>query len=396
MTDAGPNTLPSVFFLDQSGDLGGAELSLLDIVADYQGEKHLCLLDEGPFAERLRTAGETVEVLPLSSEVRRGSGLGAMISGLPQLMRTTSAIGRSARRFDVVYANTMKALVLAALSRPLHRRPVIWHIRDILSPEHFSGMSLRVARWAANLGTCRQIANSEATAAAFRAIGGKSVPEVIYNAIPDRAFAPDQRAALRAALVAETGFSAERPILGVFGRLADWKGQHVVVEALNAVPEAQLVIVGGALFGEAAYEERLRAQIRDAGLEGRVRLLGFRDDVPALMGGVDVVVHSSIQPEPFGRVIVEAMLAGTPLIATAAGGALEIVKNGETGLLVTPGDAGALTATLADLLEDGAMQTRMASAARANALERFSPEFCFARIAQVLCEARGVGASAQS
>ena len=380
-------SLPNVFFLDQSGELGGAELSLLDIIANYDGPKYVCLLAEGPFADRLRAAGEAVQVQPFSSVVRRESGTCAMFAALPQLMRVSFAIGRAARGTDIVYANTMKALVLAVMSWPVHRRPVIWHIRDILSTEHFSAKSLRVARLAANFGSCRQIANSEATAAAFRAAGGKGEPVVIYNAISEQGFAPEDRAALREKLVNETGFSPNEPIIGVFGRLAEWKGQDVVVEALKSLPRCQLAIVGGALFGEDSYEAQLRRKIVEAGLKDRVRMLGFRSDVPSLMGGVDVVVHSSIQPEPFGRVIVEAMLAGTPVIATRAGGAMEIVRNGETGLLVSPGDANDLTEALNSLLDDAVQTEKMAATALSVARENFSSEGCFARVVQVICEA---------
>lgn len=377
---------PAVFFLDQSGDLGGAELSLLDIVAFYKGRKTVCLLSDGPFAERLREAGHDVLMLPLSSGVRRGSGIAAMLRSLPGMGRAIWRIGRAARGYDLVYANTMKALVLAALSRPLHRRPVVWHIRDILSPEHFSGMSLRVARLAANLGTDRQIANSQATADAFRDAGGKTDPVVIHNAIPTDGFHPENRPALRRALVDETGLDPAAPVIGVFGRLAEWKGQHIVIDAVARIPGCQLVIVGGALFGEDAAEARLRQQVADAGLQDRVRFLGFRNDVPALMGGVDVVVHSSIQPEPFGRVIVEAILAGTPVIAAQAGGALEIVKPGETGLLVPPADPAALAQAIERLIDDPDLRESMAEAALLDARARFSPDGCFPRVEAVIRE----------
>ncbi|WP_376870730.1 glycosyltransferase family 4 protein [Albirhodobacter sp. R86504] len=381
--------LPRVFFLDQSGDLGGAELSLLDIVGQYRGEKRVCLLSDGPFAAKLRAAGHDVQMLPLTSGVRRGSGVAEMLRSLPHLARVIAGIGRSARAFDVVYANTMKALVLAALSRPLHRRPVIWHIRDILSADHFSPLALKVARSAANLGTDRQIANSEATAAAFRAAGGHQEAVVIHNAIPTGAFHPQNRASLRTVLVQETGLDPANPIIGVFGRLAEWKGQHIVIEAISKICGCQLAIVGGALFGENAAEARLRQKVADLGLSERVRFLGFRDDVPALMGGVDIVVHSSIQPEPFGRVIVEAMLAGTPVIATRAGGAIEIVTDDATGLLVAPGDVDALAQAIARLIADPNLQQQFSEAALIDAKARFSPEICFPRIDSVICSVAG-------
>ena len=148
--------------------------------------------------------------------------------------------------------------------------------------------------------------------------GGKITPTIIYNAISPEGFLPENRKCYREALVKHTSLNPNQPIVGVFGRLAQWKGQHIISAAILELPDFQVVFVGSALFGEDQYEQELKRQTQE--LSERVRFLGFRRDIPILMGGVDVIVHSSIQPEPFGRVIVEAMLSGTPVVATRAGG----------------------------------------------------------------------------
>ena len=124
----------------------------------------------------------------------------------------------------------------------------------------------------------------------------------------------------------------------MFGRLAAWKGQHVFIRALAGVPDLHAVIVGGALFGEEAYEADLKRLCAELGVADRVHFLGFRRDIPRLMRMMDLIVHASTAPEPFGRVLVEAMLARTPLIASRAGGALEIVQDRVSGRLVAPDD----------------------------------------------------------
>ena len=128
----------------------------------------------------------------------------------------------------------------------------------------------------------------------------------------------------------------------------------MLAEALIELPEAQALLVGDALFGEQAYRQSLEDALARSGVAKHVRLTGFRSDIPALMQLCDVIVHTSTAPEPFGRVIVEGMLAGRPVIASDAGGAAEIVENEDSGLLIPPGDptllAGALRRLLADPL----------------------------------------------
>ena len=162
-------------------------------------------------------------------------------------------------------------------------------------------------------------------------------------------------------------------MVGVFSRLAPWKGQHVLIDALTAVPDVHALFVGDALFpGDETYAEQLRVQARRHGLTHRVHFLGFRDDIPTLMHAVDVVAHTSTAPEPFGRVIVEGMLAGRPVVATRAGGPTEIIQDDVNGKLVPPGDADQLANVLRAFLSDPATTTRLAERGRKDARARFS------------------------
>ena len=146
---------------------------------------------------------------------------------------------------------------------------------------------------------------------------------------------------MRASLGLPEGF-----LFGVFSRLAPWKGQRVALDALAQMPGAHCAIVGGALFGEDAYERSLREAAQEMGIADRVHFLGHRGDVPRLMSAMDAVVHPSVDPEPFGRTLVEAMLCRVPVVAARTGAVPEILDEGRAGLLVPPGDAAALASSL--------------------------------------------------
>ncbi len=365
---------PRILFLDHVGVLGGGELSLLDIARHFAAGSRVLLFEDGPFRDRLEAAGVVVEVVtaPASvSRVRRAGGTMQALRGLPGVLKLARAVARRARSYDLLYANSQKAFIVAALAGRWTRRPVVWHLRDLLDAAHFGNTQRRVVVGLANRWAACVLANSEATATAFVEAGGRAeIARVVHNGIAPEDFVEVDRAGVEA-LRDSLGLRGA-PVVGVFSRLAAWKGQHVLLDALASLPEVHALLVGTALFEEEAYAAALRRRAEAPGLAGRVHFLGFRDDIPALLHLVDVVAHTSTAPEPFGRVVVEGMLAGRPVVATRAGGVLEIIDDGMTGLLLAPGDAGALARALHDLLASPEKARRIAAAGQAVALERFS------------------------
>ncbi len=186
----------------------------------------------------------------------------------------------------------------------------------------------------------------------------------IYDGINCEAFAPGGGAAVRR----EFGIPAEAPLVGIVGHLQRWKGQLLVVEAIAIArarhPDLRCLIVGGVHRLGEDYAAEVRARIAAEGLDRHVILTGARRDVAACMDAMDVVIHSSIRAEPFGRVLIEAMALGRPLIAPRLGGPCEIVADGETGILVPPRDAAALAEAIATLVADRPRCAAMGRAAR--------------------------------
>ncbi|GJG86382.1 glycosyl transferase [Gemmatimonadetes bacterium T265] len=378
-----------VLFLDHVGVLGGAELSLLDIARHHAGSSTVALMADGPFGERLRAAGVRTVLLTASAATRglRRESAVPSPAALAGLLGVARAVARLARAHDVIYANSQKAFVVATAAGAAARRPVIWHLRDILSGEHFSRTNVRAVVALANGRAARVVANSCATADAFVGRGGRAGKvRVVYNGIDAAAFAA-VRDADAAAARAALGLG-DAPAVGVFGRLSPWKGQHVLLDALPRLPGVHALVVGDALFGEVDYATGLRARAAALGVADRVHFLGFRADVETLMRVADVVVHTSVSAEPFGRVIVEGMLAGRPVVATRGGGAVEIVRDGETGALVPPEDAARLAAAIAALLRTDAGAV-VAAAGRADAAARFSMDAMLAGVSREITEVSG-------
>jgi len=328
-----------ILYIDQTAELGGAELSLFAEVTNLPHQASVLLFQDGRLREMLEGAGIAVEVLASAEaarQVKKGSGLVSVLAAAPAVLRLVYAVAARAKQHDLIYANSQKAFVVGALAAALTGKRLVWRLRDVLDETHFSASLIKIVVRLANWKASCVIANSEATKRAFGQAGGDlSRAFVAYPGIDERPFAAvtdDQVAAMRA----ELGVG-EAKLVGVFGRLSAWKGQDVFVEALARVPGVVGVIVGGALFGEEAFEKTLREKIVALGVQDRVRLLGFREDIPVLMRAMDVVVHCSVAAEPFGRVVVEGMLAGKPVVASKAGGVMEILEDRVTGLLVEPG-----------------------------------------------------------
>jgi glycosyltransferase involved in cell wall biosynthesis len=336
-----------VLFVCHTGSISGAELVLLDLVQPWAGESAF-LFEDGPLHQALAGRGLKVSISRWGqglNDVRRDSSLLKVIPIVGRLCAIVMEVMSAARKNDIVYANSQKAFVLAAVAAKLARRPLIWHLHDIITGVHFGAMQRRVQVTLANHCTAKVIVPSQAAADAFIAEGGRSDLVVVVPNGLDVAPDPKTPAEIRQELKLPEG-----PLVGVFSRLAAWKGQHVVLQALAKTPDVSCIIAGSALFGEEPYADRLNRMVVELGLGDRVHFLGQRSDVPHLMRAVDAVIHPSIDPEPFGRTLVEAMLADVPVIATDAGAASDILEAGEAGTLVPPGDADALAAAIARVM----------------------------------------------
>ena len=364
-----------ILFVDHTGVMGGAELSLLDLATAHRETSKVLLFQDGPFYDRLTDAGVKARIARAESEVlelKASAGLDALKS-IPGIWNLAGAIAEEAKGYDLVVANSQKAFIAAAVARLRNSPPLVWHLRDILTARHFSPINRKVAVLLANSFAHRVIVNSEATGKAFVAAGGKpKLVKVVYNGFESAKFdgvTESETTRIRADLGV-----GDNPLVGLFSRLSYWKGQHVLLEAIAKVPQAHAVFVGDALFGEQEYVARLQELVRTLKIEDRVHWLGFRQDIPQLMKACDIIAHTSTEPEPFGRVIVEGQLAQKPVIASGAGGALELIEPGVTGYLFPLEEAEVLSDRISSLLKEPELAMKIALQGYHHAKNNFALE----------------------
>lgn len=199
---------------------------------------------------------------------------------------------------------------------------------------------------------------------------------------------PDAIVALRAAL----GCTSEHFVVAHVGRLVRWKGQDVFLQALarlhGEIPGLRAWVIGeaDANTDSQAFARSLHEMARSLGIADQAVFTGHRKDALDLMASADVVVHSSVKPEPFGLVIIEGMAAGRPVIASSAGAGEEIVENNVTGLLVPPGDAEALATAIRTLARNPELRVCMGEEARRRVAQHFSIERYVTRLESLYLE----------
>jgi glycosyltransferase involved in cell wall biosynthesis len=272
----------------------------------------------------------------------------------------------------LVHTNSLKAALYGGVGGRAAGVPVLWHVRDRIADDYLPKPAVRAVRVLARWLPSTVVANSQATLDTL----GPGLGSVSVTPSPVVMDAVAANESLRRIGGPFT--------VAIVGRLSPWKGQHIFLDAFaDALPgEQHAVIVGSAMFGEDDYEHELRAQCTRLGLDDRVTFLGFQRDVFAVLAGVDAIVHASTVPEPFGQVIVEGMAAGVPVIATAAGGPLEIITDEVDGLLVAPGDVDALARALRRLEADPMLRAQLAKNGRLRALD-FTPERVAAQLLDI-------------
>lgn len=360
-----------ILSLNPSSQLGGAEWVLHDLVTHLDTNRFTTVVvvpKPGPLVEKLRDAGIDVRIVsafaPLLGLGRHSRWMDVMRT-LPAFARATAGLFQLKRiiekeKIDIVHAHGIKMHFLSGALRLLINTPLIWHLHDFVSRRKFYPLYRRLAEASPSL----IIVNSHAVAAD---LGRMRNVTVVHNGVDTDRFLPMEK-------------SRDRSLrIGIVGMLAPWKGHQVFLDAARRVSrqvdQVTFWIIGDEIYdtaGHQGYRQQLEHWVKLNNLQHRVVFTGFRPDVAHLINTLDIVVHASIEPEPFGRVLIEAMACGKPVIAANAGGVPEIVEHEVTGLLTAPRDAQQLADMMLRLLRQPSERERFGSAGRRRVERLFS------------------------
>jgi L-malate glycosyltransferase len=374
--------MKKILFYNHTGQISGAERVLLMILErlDRSRLEPVVLCPASGRLMRMTTdlGIKTVGLDPLAARFTwRPDRLIRYVASFVRVIRAArAAVVKEAP--DIIHANSIRAgLAMSAATVGLGM-PVVWHAHDLL-PRHPLSTMIRLFACASRRNQI--VAISRAVAARFGGIllrwCHRRVPlTTILNAVDLKRFQPDSasRQEIRRALkVAEIDL-----LVGTVGQLTPRKGQHELIQAFAevalAIPNAMLLIVGEPLFNrDTDYAHSLIRVANSLGVTDRIRFLGPREDVHAIMRALDLLVVNS-RVEPFGLTVVEAMASGTAVLATAVDGITEIVSHGEDGWLVQARDHDALVKAMLTLLRDHGLRAELGRKGRRQANARFSIE----------------------
>jgi glycosyltransferase involved in cell wall biosynthesis len=382
-----------IVYLNPNGQLGGAEICLIDMLvsirsAEPDWELVLVLGEDGPFANQAKAVGVDVIVAPFPRALGRlGDSGGGRMRSLWSCFKAAGATGRYATNLgrtlgklqpDLIHTNGFKMHVLAAWVHP-RNTPVIWHVHDYVSTRPLMRRLLRLfaRRCAAAIG------NSFSVVSDIQKVCGPQLRTLcLYNAVNLNSYAPvdDSLSHSKTDLDALAGI--DRPAkgtvrIGLVATMAHWKGHEIFLRALARLPRNfpfRAYIIGGAIYQTENSQrtlEELRGIAEELGIADKTAFTGYVEQTAGAIRALDILVHASTQPEPFGRVIAEGMACGRAVICSAAGGAAELITEGEDALAHSPGDEVGLSLRMLELIQNDELRARLGQAGRITAERRF-------------------------
>jgi glycosyltransferase involved in cell wall biosynthesis len=365
-----------ILYLHASAELYGSDYVLLELIRRLDRNKYqpiVLLPFQGPLVEELVAVGADVRVLGFAVLRRQYFTLRGIMEYIMCFLKSTWQIYQIIRRENVALVHTNTIVVWGgAVAARLARKPHIWQVMEIIvSPKilwKFSSLLVGVL-------ADRVSAISDAVRNHLISGYAGNIKKVatVYHGVDSAVYHPsiDPSPVRR-----EFGLSGDVPVVGMAARISPWKGQDCFLRSavlvLKEIPETRFFAVGDVFPGNERYREEMLELIDELGIRDSVIVTGFRTDLPQVMSVFDVFVLPSTQPEPNATVLLGAMGLGKAVVATAAGGTLETVIDGETGFLVPPDRPDLMANAIVKLLKDPQKRRTFGEAGRARQEAVFS------------------------
>jgi glycosyltransferase involved in cell wall biosynthesis len=390
-----------IAYVSPVGVLGGAENCLLSVMASVkqarpQAQLHLVASSDGPLLQSASELGVSVHLVPMpqcmtelgDSVLHRREGVAArarmalrLIAALPQTALYILKLRRALKAIapDVVHSNGLKSHLLTAVAYGPRTR-LFWHLHDFIGARPAMGRALR---WASPRATGAIAISAAVARDAQHVLGGFPIA-VVYNAIDVSHFTPGEGNGPRLDELAKLPTAAAGTLrIGLVATFARWKGHYLLLDAAAEffrrwpTTPARFYVIGGPIYhtqGSQVSEHDLRRRADQLGLNSHVGFIGFQRDTRSIYRDLDIVVHTSTQPEPSGLTIVEAMACAKPVIVSQAGGAAELFTGGVDAIGVPPTDVKALAEAIHQLVSDADLRRRLSEQALQTAQARFGHE----------------------
>ncbi|MHC4205685.1 MAG: glycosyltransferase family 4 protein [Planctomycetota bacterium] len=335
-------------------------LAMLEVLGQKGLEFVAAAPASGMLKERLEQLG--IEVLPLILRDKQGQKLPVqqVDSGLFELIRQVSP--------DLVHSNSLSMGRMVGRIAPRLSMPCTAHLRDIIRLNKTAVSDLNHSAGLIAVSIATQQFHTE------QGIMSKKL-QIIYNGVDTEVF---HSAPATGILRQELGLSDSAVLIANIGQICLRKGQTLLAQAAASLaeefPDANYLFIGKRHSQKAEsieYEKSIRLTFREAGIENRLFCLGFREDIPAILNQVDLLIHTARQ-EPLGRVLLEAASCGKQIVATEVGGTAEILTDDVSAILVPPDDLDELTAAIRRMLTDNELRIRLGRQARKSVIEKFS------------------------
>ena len=354
----------NILYINSTAKMSGAEFSLLSLLEGLERSKYqpfLLVPEKGPLSDKVKKLGMKIFIMP--DMIKYGEG--HQLYKLPRIIKSLFNIRALIKKnhINLVHSNSPRTAYLGAAAARLSKVSTVTHVRDIYQSPFARPLKARLL----SILSDKIIAVSSATKNSIITTLPSLEPKikVVYNGVDIKSMENYPVHNFRE----EFHLGHSDPLIGCIGLINPVKGQEILIRASAVLkktfPSLKVVIVGDILLkDEKLHIDELKRLVLDLGLERNVIFTGFRNDVFSVIRSLDIVIHPSVYPEPFPRNLLEAAALKKTIVATKVGGMPEMLKNGESALLIEPADPEALANAVTCLLNDRKLSQKLASGAR--------------------------------